>query len=238
MTLTHLWNLISEERLQFTLYFILAVLVYILTAGAHSANRSVFQRYFGSLFPQLIVGILILLGVLLFAYLLSTSQFEIFSRAKRNGPMLAIGLALPFAAVMILVDRLSPFPKFINIAFPISLSFYPVMAFVVEILFHLLPICLLIFLFRGIGETANPDRVVWMIFLIVALIEPVFQVVLGKDQNAPTVVAYMGVQLFFFNYVQLFLFRRYDFVSMYAFRISYYVLWHIGWGHFRLQLLF
>lgn len=238
LTLTHLWNMISEERLQFALYFILTILVSILTVGAHSANHSVFQRFFGSLSPRLIVGIVILIGLLLFAFLLSTSQFAIYNRAKLNGPVLAIGLALPFAAVMILIDRLGPFPKNINIAFPISLSFYPVMAFVVEILFHLLPIGLLFFLFLRINETANLDRVVWIIFLIVALIEPVFQVVLGKDQNASFVVAFMGLFLFVFNYVQLFLFRRYDFISMYSFRISYYVLWHIVWGHIRLKLLF
>ena len=139
---------------------------------------------------------------------------------------------------MILVDRLSPFPKHINIAFPISLSFYPVMAFVVEILFHLLPIGLLLFLFLGTVETASLDRVIRIIFLIAALIEPVFQVVLGKGQNNSLVLAYLGVHLFMFNYVQLLLFRRYDFISMYSFRISYYVLWHIVWGHFRLKLLF
>jgi hypothetical protein len=230
--------LISEERLQFTIFFILAVLVFILTVVVHSANNSVFQRFFGSLSPRLIVCGVILIGLLLSAFLLSTSQFAIYRRTHQIGPVLAIGLALPFAAVMILVDRYSPFPSHINIAFPNSLAFYPVMAFVVEILFHLLPIGLLFFLILGIAETTSLDRVVWIIFLIVALIEPVFQVVLGKDQNTSLVVAYMGVHLFLFNYVQLVLFRRYDFISMYSFRISYYVIWHIAWGHFRLRLLF
>jgi hypothetical protein len=230
--------LISEERLQFALFFILAGLVFILTVVAQSANNSVFQRFFGSLSPRLIVSILILIGLLLSAFLLSTNQFAIYRRAKQIGPGLAIGLALPFAAVMILIDRFSPFPGDINIAIPNSLAFYPVMAFVVEILFHLLPISLLIFLFLGIVEKTSPDRVIWIIFLIVALIEPIFQIVLGKDQNDSLVLAYLGVHLFLFNYVQLFLFRRFDFISMYSFRISYYVLWHIVWGHFRLRVLF
>lgn len=236
--MTHLWNLISEERLQFTLFFMLAVLIFILTVVAQSANHSVFQRFFGSFSPLLIVTIVILIGLLLFAFLLSTSQFAIIRLAHQMGPVIAVGLAMPFAALMILVDRLSSFPKNINIAFPNSLAFYPVMAFVVEILFHLLPLGLLFFLYLSLLETAIPDRVVWIIMLIIALIEPVFQVVLGKDQNAGLVVAFLGMFLFVFNYVQLFLFRRYDFISMYSFRISYYVFWHIVWGHFRLKLLF
>ena len=236
--MTHLGNLIAEERLQFTLFFFLAILVFILTVVAHSANNSVFQRFFDSLPPGLIVSLVSLIGLLLSAFLLSTRQFAIYRQANQMGPVLAISLAWPFAAVMILVDRFSPFPSNINIAFPHSLAFYPVMAFVVEILFHLLPIGLLLFLFLGIFETANPARVLWIIFLVVALIEPVFQVALGKDQNHSLVLAYLGVHLFMFNYVQLFLFRRYDFISMYSFRISYYVLWHIVWGHFRLKLLF
>jgi hypothetical protein len=31
---------------------------------------------------------------------------------------------------------------------------------------------------------------------------------------------------------------RYGFLSMYAFRLVYYLHWHIVWGYLRLQLLF
>ena len=37
---------------------------------------------------------------------------------------------------------------------------------------------------------------------------------------------------------QLLIFKKYDFNSMYAFRLVYYLFWHIGWGHLRLRLLF
>jgi hypothetical protein len=40
------------------------------------------------------------------------------------------------------------------------------------------------------------------------------------------------------NLVQLTLFRRYDFLTMYAFRLVYYLVWHVAWGHLRLQVLF
>jgi hypothetical protein len=40
------------------------------------------------------------------------------------------------------------------------------------------------------------------------------------------------------NLCQLLIFRRYDFISMYTFRIAYYMLWHVLWGYARLRLLF
>lgn len=39
-------------------------------------------------------------------------------------------------------------------------------------------------------------------------------------------------------YTRLALFKRYDFVTMYTFRLVYYLLWHIVWGVIRLRLLF
>ncbi len=74
---------------------------------------------------------------------------------------------------------------------------------------------------------------------VVALLEPLFQL------GAPSAAAlpswgtfYLGVHLLVFNGLQLWIFRRYDFLSMYAFRLVYYAWWHIAWGHVRLELLF
>ena len=36
----------------------------------------------------------------------------------------------------------------------------------------------------------------------------------------------------------VFMFKRYDFGSIYALRLAYYGVWHIAWGHIRLELLF
>jgi hypothetical protein len=39
-------------------------------------------------------------------------------------------------------------------------------------------------------------------------------------------------------FLQLYVFRRFDFASMYAFRLVYYAYWHILWGVIRLKVLF
>jgi hypothetical protein len=49
---------------------------------------------------------------------------------------------------------------------------------------------------------------------------------------------YVGVFVFVFTLVELDIFRRYDFVAMYVFRLTYYLWWHIIWGTLRLQWLF
>jgi hypothetical protein len=49
---------------------------------------------------------------------------------------------------------------------------------------------------------------------------------------------YMWIHLFVFNFLQMLVFKRYDFLKMYMFRLVYYLLWHIVWGSVRLGLLF
>jgi hypothetical protein len=48
----------------------------------------------------------------------------------------------------------------------------------------------------------------------------------------------VGVHVLVFNLLSLWFFRRYDFLSVYVFRVSYYGFWHILWGQLRLELLF
>jgi hypothetical protein len=40
-----------------------------------------------------------------------------------------------------------------------------------------------------------------------------------------------------FGLVQLYVFRRFGFASMYSLRLAYYSLWHIAWGTTRLHWL-
>ena len=40
------------------------------------------------------------------------------------------------------------------------------------------------------------------------------------------------------NICQLSILRRYDFVSMWTFRLVYYAIWHVVWGELRLRVLF
>ena len=112
------------------------------------------------------------------------------------------------------------------------------MGYVVQILFHILPFCLVYFSLGMLLGKASSETIIWVSILIAALIEPIFQItfMIGQDPNWK--VAYVGLHIFLISLVELLLFRRYDFITMYTFRLSYYFLWHILWGHLRLNLLF
>jgi hypothetical protein len=70
-------------------------------------------------------------------------------------------------------------------------------------------------------------------------LEPVFQTTLGFSRAYPSwVTGFVALHIFLLNLCQLAIFKRYDFVSMYSFRLMYYLLWHIVWGVIRLKLLF
>ncbi len=90
------------------------------------------------------------LGLVLLSALLLDGKFAIYRGGNYKGFLVAVGLTLPFAAVILLVDRLAPFPEDINVPYPGSLFFYPAIAYVVEILFHILPFCLVYFTLRFI----------------------------------------------------------------------------------------
>ena len=232
-----LWRLLSEETLQVIVLLSLSAIVLVLTGIMCASNSAAFQRFFGGIHPLLVVSIVVVLGLILFSYLHSNGQFAVYERGNSKGLLLAIGLAVPFAAVIILVDRKAPFPADVNVLFPHSIPFYPVMGYVAQVLFHISPFSLVYFVLSVLlGRTSNTS-IIWISILIGALIEPVFQVVFSEGQPV-WAVAYVGLHVFLIGLAEMLLFRRYDYVTMYSFRLSYYVLWHILWGHVRLNLLF
>jgi hypothetical protein len=236
--MTQLWRLISEESFQYIVFLSLSVIVIFLTGITYISNSSSFQRFFGRFNPLLAVSIVFILGLILFSFLLSDGQFAIYKRGNFKGILLAIGLAVPFAAVILLFDWKIPFPIDMNVTFPDSLMFYPAMGYVVQILFFILPFCLIYFILGTLVGESNKPIIIWGSILIVALIEPIFQINFMQDQNPIWATAFVGLHIFLLSLVQLLLFRRYDFITMYSFRLSYYLLWHIIWGHLRLYLLF
>ena len=142
------------------------------------------------------------------------------------------------AIFVIVVDILIGYPEDINVLFPLSVIFYPTMGFVVQVLFHLLPITIL---FIPLSKVSNEDlreKLVWVVLVIVALLEPVLQMSWSLGDNDPMgIVAATGLNVFFVNSLELYAFRRYDFISMYGIRVVYYILWHIIWGYLRLVIL-
>jgi len=231
-------ELITNERNQLLVFLGISFFIAILTGILNVRNGVLFQAFFGKFDPLLAVFIVILLGTILSVFLLSRGWFVVYKAGEYKGILVAAGLAALPGLVIILIDLKAVFPEDVNRPFPDSLFFYPIFGFVVEVVFHLLPLALLLFILTSIFKL-NFENAIWPCILVVALLEPIFQTVLGFSTPYPTwVTVCVFVNILLINLFQLSIFKRYDFVSMYSFRLVYYAIWHIVWGILRLKLFY
>jgi hypothetical protein len=151
--------------------------------------------------------------------------------------VLSATLATALAIAIVVADIIIRYPQEMNVPIPRALLFYPAVGFVAEIIFHVLPLGLVLLALNQLVKWLGRERVVWLGILLVAVIEPTFQV-LFEGKPFSWGIAYTWIQVFVIAFFQLYVFRRFDFVSMYSFRLFYYAYWHILWGALRLKILF
>lgn len=218
-----------------------------LTVVARVVSPVLFERFIGGTDPVVVVAALSLLGAALLGGLEAHGGFAIIGQQPARGLLRAAGLATLFGLLVVAVDLVLTHPADMNVPVPASLLFYPVISLMVEILFHLLPLAALLFAISVATRERPSETVIWGSLLLVSLLEPSFQVLAAVSERpvvgAPhpydaRVVAYDGLHVWAINLCQLAIFRRYDFVSMWTFRLVYYAIWHIVWGELRLRVLF
>ena len=226
----------SENTQSITAITVLVGIVAI-TILLTSWNSDILLRFIGGINPILAVLLGGVLGFILFRLVLYRQGFMIFTKKPIIASLKYSWLILLFTIVAIVVDLQITFPEDMNISFPTSLLFYPVIAFFVEMVFHILPLAILLFLMAQVFKNADHDIILLTSMFIVAMLEPTYQAVhMGTEPSGAIAVVWFN--LFAFNVTQLWIFKKYGFVPMYALRLIYYLIWHIIWGHFRLDLLF
>jgi hypothetical protein len=237
---TPMLGFIARARPQYRVLAALSLGTVVLTGLLHYFDAHVFQRVLGGINPLAAALLVAVLGFVCLSWLLSRGEFAIYRNENQQGLLHACGLAALFGVIIIPADLMIVYPDDINVPFPESLLFYPVVGFFAEILFHVLPLSLLLIFLFSMFKAANQNKMIWFSIAVVALLEPVYQTLWMVSLNRYPVwaVAYDATHVFAINLLQLIIFRRYDFVSMVAFRLVYYLFWHIGWGYFRLAILF
>lgn len=230
--------IISQERLQYQVVLSLSIAAMVLTSIIHCTGNQPFERFIGGIDPLPAGLSIIFLGGILFTFILSRGWFAVYKTENLKGLYLSAGLAAILGIIMILIDCKIVFPVDTNILFPVSLLFYPAIGFFVEILFHVLPLTLLLFTMTSLFRNVRYENLLWISIFIVALLEPVYQTLWMGGKYPLWAAAYVGVHVFLINLFQLLIFKHYDFISMYSFRLVYYLIWHIGWGYVRLNVLF
>lgn len=227
-----------DKRRQFMAYAALCLAVLGLTAMLLPAAGPHYARFFGGANPWLVTLGAAVVGGACLGWLQSRYGFEILrGRATLRGIAVSAGLATLLGFAIIIVDVLLRYPEHINVPMPQALLFYPAIGFVAEIVFHVLPLTLVLLVLTPLRGRLGADRIVWIGIVVVAVAEPIYQVAFEENPLSWT-AAYTGIHVFAVALLQLIVFRRYDFFSMYALRLFYYVYWHIAWGVVRLEVLF
>lgn len=231
---------ISRDRSQYLIFIGLAVGMFVFVGVLHLSNDGLFQRFLGTANPLTVFLFATVLGIVLLFILPSQQWFAVHEKTNLKMYLYSISLAALFGIIMILVDTRIIFSADMNILFPKSLLFYPAMAFLVEILFHVLPLAVLLFIIGSILKGAKFEIVFWICVLIVASLEPTYQMMDMVSSNRFQIwaIAFVWIHIFLINLFELLIFKRQGFVSMYTFRLVYYMFWHIVWGNARLDLLF
>lgn len=154
--------------------------------------------------------------------------------------ILPLSLAVLLAVgTIIFVDLNGGFPQNINVLYPQSLLFYPLVGLLAEMLLHTLPLWIFLVYIPRLSKVHNRGLRKSLIYSI-AILEPVFQLILGQFTGLGLWWAqlYTFINVYIFNVIQLHIFKRYDWMTMYLFRLVYYLIWHIVWGQLRLEIIF
>lgn len=228
-------ELITKEKQQLQILIALSLVVLTLTGIVDFYHPQLYPRFFGTVNPLLAVLGISFLGIILLSILIVQGWFVVYKKEGLKKRFFLAGCAALFVAITIMLDLKIVFPADMNVLFPASIFFYPAIAFVVEILFHLIPLTIILFLLTTIFKLQNQPAI-WLSIFLVALPEPIYQ---AAQMHAPLwAVIFVVVHLFGFNLFQLVIFKRYDFLAMYTSRLAYYLIWHIIWGQVRLHFLF
>lgn len=197
----------------------------------------VFRPYFGPIDPVVAVVVALGTGAAALSALWRYGWFAVHRRGPSGLPP-ATAAAVALAVPVVVVDLLGGFGPDINVGWPSSVLFYPLMALVAESVFHVIPLGALSVLMQGTGRdpaVASPPAVAMG---AVCLLEPALQVVWGSEVSPLWANVYVGVHVLIINVLGIYFFRRYDVVSMLWFRLVYYLLWHVTWGALRLEIVF
>jgi len=225
------------KRSHYQIYFSLSIIVTLLGSFLYYIDSTPFIRFLGNLNPLIALIISIITGLLLLKYLMFKTNFAIYRRNNLKNYLILIGIAFLFGIEVIVADIwFVEYPSDINVPLPKSLLFYPTIGYVVEVFFHLLPLSIIIFILSKF-RNLSMSKIIWISIISVSILEPFYQIWF-TSQNSLITTIYTGIHVFLFSLTQLLIFKHFDFISMFLFRIVFYSIWHIFWGHLRLELLF
>jgi hypothetical protein len=204
-------------------------------AAVDSIRPGHFAPYAGPLHPVLAAAVVYGAGALALAGLERRFDMPVLDRSlSLRDRAVAVACAVPFMIFVTAVDLGVGYPADLNVPLPEALAFYPLIGVVAQQALHVVPFALLLLVLSRIPSLAAEARA-WLAIALVPALEAAFQVV-GDRSGGGALVPLTVVHLYAFGGVELWLLSRYDYASMYLFRLAYYAWWHVLWGTLRLSL--
>ncbi len=234
-------KIVINESRQFLVFSCLSAIFLGFIAILSFFNASLFIRFLGTMNPLLVGALVVFLGFVTLLVLVGQGWFSIYLKNNSKGLIQAAGLALLFGAIIVPVDMIIHFPKNMNEPLPEALLFYPVMGFLVEVVFKLLPLTLLLVIFSLVFRKINIKEFIWPCLFFVSALEGIYHAlntIFYGDLYPVWFALFVGIHVTLINFAQLSIFKRYDFVAMFTLRLVYYSIWHLTWGYFRLSVIF
>ncbi|MBN1221495.1 MAG: hypothetical protein JXM69_21420 [Anaerolineae bacterium] len=119
------------------------------------------------------------------------------------------------------------------VGFPLSIPVYLSGGILMEILYHLIPMALLMWFITGVLLKGKwQEQVFWIMAILLSLLEPVAQTMgmyqMGILSNALLATILFGY-IFAANLTPLYFFRKYGFLAPVVWRLANYLIWHIIW---------
>lgn len=119
------------------------------------------------------------------------------------------------------------------VVFPLAVLVYLSGGILMEMVFHLIPVVLLVWFFANVLLKQRwQEQVFWIVAILLSLLEPVAQTA-GMIQmgiiSSPVLAVILFSFIFAANLVPLYFFRRYGFLAPVTWRLSNYLIWHIIW---------
>jgi hypothetical protein len=142
-------------------------------------------------------------------------------------------LGLGAAGILILLNLIQPLGV-INVPFPISILFYAQGGIETEMVLHLIPIPLLLWLISSlILRNRWQEQVFWGVAIMLSLCEPlgmlsvISQTGLLEQSIIPM---FMIIVSYSMNVIGAYLFRKFGFLAPLTMRLSLYLAWHVVFG--------
>ena len=209
-----------------------------LTAGGRLYSPDLYSTFLGTINPLLLVLVVSTVAAPLYAIFDNRFLAGVEPRPAKLRVFIAPLAGACFGLLFIPVDIHFRLPADLNVLFPTALLYYPVLGYVVDVLFHLVPFVVLKRVLEIVLPSARNELRALLALGPCLLTEPIFQVSLISSEYSVLFKAILFFFLMAYSACQLFLLLKHGFHHMLAFRYGHYLVWHMIWGFIRLRLLF